>query len=105
VAQNVAAPVKIKTDDRGKKGPLREGVDYPSRAQMKQLMDTATPRWRPLLIVAMFTGMRASELRGLPWSDGLPNFLPCALARVMPASKRERIRPRSNSAMPPMWSS
>jgi integrase len=36
---------------------------------MKALMDAATPRWRPLLVVAMFTGMRASELRGLPWSD------------------------------------
>src|SRR6185437_2646630 len=68
-AQNVAVPVKIKADDRGEKGPLREGVDYPSRAQMRKLMDSATPRWRPLLIAAMFTGMRASELRGLPWSD------------------------------------
>jgi integrase len=69
VAQNVASPVKVKVDDRAEKGRLREGVDYPSRAQMRTLMDAATPRWRPLLIVAMFTGMRASELRGLPWSD------------------------------------
>jgi integrase len=69
VAQNVATPVKIKRDDREEQGPLREGVDYPSRLQMKLLMDTATPRWRPLLVTAMFTGMRASELRGLPWSD------------------------------------
>jgi integrase len=69
VAQNVALPVKIKRDDREEKGPLREGVDYPSRAQMKTLMDKATPRWRPLLVTAMFTGMRASELRGLPWSN------------------------------------
>jgi integrase len=68
-AQNVAGPVKVKADDRSEKGPIREGVDYPSRAQMKQLMDAATPRWRPLLVVAMFTGLRASELRGLPWSD------------------------------------
>jgi integrase len=66
VAQNVALPVKIKRDDREKKAPLREGVDHPSRAQMKLLMDNVKPRWRPLLITAMFTGMRASELRGLP---------------------------------------
>jgi site-specific recombinase XerD len=26
-------------------------------------------RWRPLLITATFTGLRASELRGLRWSD------------------------------------
>jgi len=69
VAQNVAIPVKIKADDRGEKGPLREGVDYPSRSQMKTMLDNVKERWRPLLITAMFTGMRASELRGLPWSD------------------------------------
>jgi integrase len=69
VAQNVALPVKIKGNDRDEDGPLREGVDYPSRSQLKLLMDTAAPRWRPLLVTAMFTGMRASELRGLPWSD------------------------------------
>jgi integrase len=70
VAQNVAAAVKIKKDEREENNaPLREGVDYPSRAQLKLLMDTAALRWRPLLITAMFTGMRASELRGLPWSD------------------------------------
>jgi integrase len=67
VAQNVALPVKIKADDRAEQGPLREGVDYPSRAQMKLLLDSVNARWRPLLITAMFTGMRASELRGLPW--------------------------------------
>jgi integrase len=26
-------------------------------------------RWRPLLLTAIFTGLRASELRGLRWSD------------------------------------
>jgi integrase len=26
-------------------------------------------RWRPLIITAAFTGLRASELRGLRWSD------------------------------------
>jgi integrase len=69
VAQNAATGAKVKNDDRSEKGPLREAVDYPSRAQVKTLMDAANARWRPLLIVAMFTGMRASELRGLPWSD------------------------------------
>jgi integrase len=70
VAQNVAAAVRVKGDEREEnKGPLREGVDYPSRTQLKLLMDNAAPRWRPLLVTAMFTGMRASELRGLPWSD------------------------------------
>jgi integrase len=50
------------------RGPLREGVDYPSRDQLKLLIDTATGRRRPFLITAVFSGMRASELRGLQWS-------------------------------------
>jgi integrase len=33
------------------------------------MIDKASGRWRPLLIAAVFTGMRASELRGLSWRD------------------------------------
>jgi integrase len=72
VAQNVARAVRIGTnaDHRHEgKGPLRAGVNFPSRAELKALMQAASGRWRPLLITAMFTGMRASELRGLPWSN------------------------------------
>ena len=69
VAQNVARAVKVKSDSRMKNGPLREGIDFPSRAELRLLLDSASKRWRPLLVVAMFTGMRASELRGLRWSD------------------------------------
>jgi integrase len=32
-------------------------------------MDVAPAGWRPLLVTAIFTGMRASELRGLRWAD------------------------------------
>ena len=32
-------------------------------------MRNAKGRWRPLLITAIFTGLRASELRGLRWRD------------------------------------
>jgi integrase len=70
VAQNVARGVRIGgADDREANGPLREGVDYPSRSELKALLDNAHGRWRPFLITAMFTGMRASELRGLQWQD------------------------------------
>ena len=72
VAQNVALSVRVGNrgdDRRDEQGPLRAGVDFPSRAELKMLMVAATGRWRPLLITAMFTGMRASEVRGLPWSD------------------------------------
>jgi integrase len=70
VAQNVARGVKIKTDDRRRATTqLKEGKDFPSKAELKLLIDRAPDRWRPFLIVAVFTGMRASELRGLRWSD------------------------------------
>jgi integrase len=32
-------------------------------------LDTAAGRYRPLLLTAIFTGLRASELRGLRWCD------------------------------------
>jgi integrase len=68
VAQNVARGIKIKSDDRQKARLLAEGRDFPSKAEIRQI-DRAPDRWRPFLIVAVFTGMRASELRGLRWQD------------------------------------
>lgn len=70
VAQNVATAVRIKSDDRGNSaGPLRAGTDFPTRAELNLAIEKATGRWRPLIVTAIFTGMRASELRGLPWRD------------------------------------
>ena len=70
VAQNVARGVRIKGDDRkAGDGPVREGVDFLSRAELRSILEGATGPWRPFIITAVFTGMRASELRGLPWSD------------------------------------
>jgi integrase len=67
VAQNVARGVKVKSNNREERGPLREGVDFPSKAELRTMIETATDRWRPFIITAIFTGMRASELRGLQW--------------------------------------
>ena len=70
VAQNVAVAVRIKSDDRNSSaGPLRAGTDFPTRAEMNRAIEKARGRWRPLIITAIFTGLRASELRGLPWRD------------------------------------
>jgi len=33
------------------------------------MLDAAQGRWRPLVITAVFTGLRASEIRGLRWVD------------------------------------
>jgi integrase len=70
VAQNVARGVKLKNDARNSEtGPLRDGRDFPSRLELRTIMEAATGRWRPLVVAAIFTGMRASELRGLSWAN------------------------------------
>jgi integrase len=69
VAQNVARGIRMKVDDRESGGPLRAGVDFPSITELNVLIDSAPPRWRPLIVTAIFTGMRLGELRGLRWSD------------------------------------
>ena len=55
--------------DKRENGKLKIGVDIPSTHEVKAIIDNAKGRWRPLLLVAAFTGLRASELRGLRWAD------------------------------------
>lgn len=72
-------------------GKLKVGVDIPTPAEIKAIVEavarpkpqsdtgykrTAKDRrghwpvgWRPFLLTAIFTGLRASELRGLRWED------------------------------------
>ena len=45
------------------------GIDIPTRDEVRSLLANAQGRWRPLLMVAVVTGLRASELRGLRWDD------------------------------------
>jgi integrase len=69
VAQNVARDVKIGIDPRGKR-QLVVGRDIPMPQEMRRILAaTADNVYRPLLITAIFTGLRASELRGLPWHN------------------------------------
>jgi integrase len=51
------------------KARLQVGVDIPLTSEVKALLASAVGRWRPLLVTMVFTGMRASEARGLRWSD------------------------------------
>ncbi len=55
--------------ERRHKGKLKVGVDIPTREEIKALVPFLEGRWRPLLLTAIFAGLRASELRGLRWSD------------------------------------
>ena len=45
------------------------GVDIPSPDEIRAILAHLHGHWRPLLLTAIFTGLRASELRGLRWCD------------------------------------
>jgi integrase len=51
------------------KGRLKVGVDIPSPEEVRAIVGHLAGRWRPLLLTAIFTGLRTSELRGLRWAD------------------------------------
>ena len=55
--------------ERRQKGKLKVGVDIPTREEIKAIVEAAKGRWHPIVLTAIFTGLRASELRGLRWSD------------------------------------
>lgn len=48
---------------------LEVGTDIPTKDEIRHMMAHAKGRWRPLIVTAIFTGLRASELRGLRWDD------------------------------------
>lgn len=55
--------------EKRRKRRLHVGVDIPTREEVRAIIEAADGRWRPLLVTAIFTGLRASELRGLRWED------------------------------------
>lgn len=60
---------KDRRQERRHKGKLKVGADIPMREEIKAIVGSLAGRWRPVLLTAIFTGLRASELRGLRWSD------------------------------------
>jgi integrase len=69
LSQNVALAVKrIDADKRGR-DQLKIGVHIPAPDEIRAILTAAELRARPLLMVATFTGLRSSELRGLRWVD------------------------------------
>ncbi len=64
VAQNVAREVKLGASARHRQRPT-----IPGKAEIKALIDGAEGRTRVLVVTAVFTGLRSSELRGLRWAD------------------------------------
>jgi len=76
VAQNVVRAMRVRRRrgkdahaDQRQRGRLKVGVDIPSPGEIRAIIAHLDGRWRPLLLTAIFTGLRASELRGLRWAD------------------------------------
>jgi integrase len=67
IVHNPALPVTIDAKAR-ERARLEVGVDIPSMGDVNMMLEAATGRFRPFLVTAIFTGMRASELRGLAWN-------------------------------------
>jgi integrase len=44
-------------------------VVIPSKVELQAIIAGAAGRWRPVILTAIFCGLRGSELRGLRWSD------------------------------------
>ena len=64
VQHNVAREVKLRQSQRH--DPERV---FPSKAEIRLLLANVPAQHRPLIVTAIMTGMRMSELRGLRWSD------------------------------------
>jgi integrase len=76
VARNVVREIrsgrrrgKERQAERRAKPKLKIGVDIPTREEIKAIVSKADGWWHPLLLTAIFTGLRASELRGLRWAN------------------------------------
>ena len=66
VVYNAAQATRIDIKKRERE-LLEVGRDIPSQNEVNVILASAAERWRPVLVTATFTGMRARELRGLPW--------------------------------------
>ena len=55
--------------ERRQRGKLKVGVHIPTPDEIGAIVAHLTGARRPLLLTGIFTGLRASELRGLRWAD------------------------------------
>lgn len=91
VAQNVASGVEFSSSSRTK-----SKIEIPTRAELVALLDSASANFRPLLMTAIFTGLRASELRGLRWTD--VNMKAATVTIAQRADKFNKIGPPKSVA-------
>jgi integrase len=71
VVQNVARGRRRTRGDGERRHvlKLKVGVDIPTPDEVRRILAQLTGRWRPMLLTATLTGLRASELRWLRWDD------------------------------------
>jgi integrase len=73
VGQNVVRNLRVQRRRKGagehRGSKLKVGVDIPSPEEIRAILSHLQGHWRPLLLTAIFTGLRSSELRGLRWTD------------------------------------
>ena len=73
VAQNVARTLRTHRNGKNRRtergGKLKIGIDIPTPTEISAIIGKLSGHWRPMLLTAVFTGLRASELRGLRWED------------------------------------
>ncbi|WP_432344785.1 site-specific integrase [Shinella yambaruensis] len=63
-AQNPVSAVKVRMPKRDKGRP-----EMPTMAELRAILKATPEKHKPFIYTAAFTGLRASELRGLQWSD------------------------------------
>jgi integrase len=63
-ANHVRDAASIKVSRRGKSRP-----EMPTKEELRSIVGSTPDRHRPLILAAIFTGLRSSELRGLTWNN------------------------------------
>jgi integrase len=67
---------ELRDQERGKKKSstrherkVEAGIDFPTKDEIRAILDAAQGNRRAITVTAIFTGLRSSELRGLRWAD------------------------------------
>ena len=66
--RGLVAVNNVRAITRGKRGARTESRPVmPTREELRAIIGATPEQHRPLILTAIFAGLRSSELRGLPW--------------------------------------
>jgi hypothetical protein len=100
IAYNPASTVKIKRRDRGER-KVYAGVDFPDKSEMAIIIGIMNGRWRAVIIVLGFCGVRSSEMRSLEWIDILDLYSEFPQLRVRQRTDNKQGRRHQDRLGPP----